>query len=318
MDYKHHYDRLIERARNRSLTGYKERHHIIPRCMSGDNSPENLVYLTAEEHFVAHQLLIKIHPKNHKLIYAATAMTRKSKNQERVNNKLYGWLKRKKTIVVSEQMKGNKIMVGRTLSTETKEKISASLLKKNMKHNQKQKDTLAKSNRDRVYTPEYRENMADAQRGKKHEPEAKRKLSEFNKGKILSPEHRAKIGLTKIGNTYCLGKNHSEESKKKMSASMTGITKSKEHIEKIAAANRGKKASLETRAKMSAIQSKLRTRLGVKHTPGTIEKIRVAVKKQQNRSIDGMLHGLAAMTPEQRSERTRKSWVTRRLNKEVA
>lgn len=94
MDYKRHYDLLIERARTRQLTGYVERHHIIPRCMGGDNNKKNLVELTPEEHYVAHQLLVKIYPDNDKLVYAAHKMTVSSKNQQR-NNKRYGWLKRK-------------------------------------------------------------------------------------------------------------------------------------------------------------------------------------------------------------------------------
>jgi hypothetical protein len=35
-----------------------QRHHIIPRCMSGDDTDENLVYLTYKEHRVCHRLLI--------------------------------------------------------------------------------------------------------------------------------------------------------------------------------------------------------------------------------------------------------------------
>lgn len=32
MDYQKHYYLLCEKARNRSLDGYKEGHHVIPRC----------------------------------------------------------------------------------------------------------------------------------------------------------------------------------------------------------------------------------------------------------------------------------------------
>lgn len=47
MNYAAHYERLIERAKNRVLEGYRERHHILPRCMGGTNAPDNLVDLTA-------------------------------------------------------------------------------------------------------------------------------------------------------------------------------------------------------------------------------------------------------------------------------
>lgn len=93
MNYRKIYDAIIERGRNRQLDGYKERHHILPRCLGGTDDSENLVELTPEEHFVCHQLLVKIYPENSKLIYAARMMT-VSNDQIQRTNKLYGWLKR--------------------------------------------------------------------------------------------------------------------------------------------------------------------------------------------------------------------------------
>jgi hypothetical protein len=71
-----------------------ELHHIIPKCMGGCDSKENLAWLTPEEHYIAHQLLIKIYPNENKLIYAARMMTCPGSKCKR-NNKMYGWLRRK-------------------------------------------------------------------------------------------------------------------------------------------------------------------------------------------------------------------------------
>jgi hypothetical protein len=90
MNYQLHYDKLIERAKNRSLSCYLEKHHIIPRCLGGSNDKENLVDLTPEEHYIAHQLLVKINPDNKKLLNAAIMMIPK-----RPSNKLYGWLRKR-------------------------------------------------------------------------------------------------------------------------------------------------------------------------------------------------------------------------------
>jgi len=101
--YFKYYSRIISRAKNRELKDYYiERHHITPRCMGGNDSPDNIVSLTPEEHFVCHQLLIKMYPDNPKLVYAANMMTVGSKNVQRVNNKKYGWLKRKFAIINSQ------------------------------------------------------------------------------------------------------------------------------------------------------------------------------------------------------------------------
>lgn len=89
MNYFAIYDRLIDRAKTRdsSTLEYIERHHIIPRCMGGSDDTDNLVALSLEEHFVAHQLLTKMFPSVDALAYAANMMGNRS-------NKHYGWLKR--------------------------------------------------------------------------------------------------------------------------------------------------------------------------------------------------------------------------------
>jgi hypothetical protein len=74
MNYQRIYNQIIERAQNRKLDGYKERHHIIPKCLGGDNDKLNLVELTAREHFLCHRLLCLIYPHNDKLLYALWLM----------------------------------------------------------------------------------------------------------------------------------------------------------------------------------------------------------------------------------------------------
>lgn len=62
MNYSRHYLLLISKAKNRTVvSSYTELHHIIPRCIGGSDDPENLVKLTAREHYIAHLLLAKIH-----------------------------------------------------------------------------------------------------------------------------------------------------------------------------------------------------------------------------------------------------------------
>lgn len=92
MNYINIYNDLIDRGRIERNLIFKELHHVVPRCLGGNNSKENLVALTPEEHFVAHQLLVKIYPQNIKLILAARMMTIGQNGKRR--NKLYGWLKK--------------------------------------------------------------------------------------------------------------------------------------------------------------------------------------------------------------------------------
>jgi hypothetical protein len=130
MDYKKIYDSLIERGKNRLNTGklYYESHHIIPRCMNGTDEQYNLVYLTPEEHYIAHQLLIKIYPDNLKLAHAANMMC-----VNRTTNKLYGWVRRRlsKSMINDNPNKNgisNKKRKGKyNLSKEARNNISAGL-----------------------------------------------------------------------------------------------------------------------------------------------------------------------------------------------
>jgi len=79
MNYLKIYNDLIDRAKNRKLEGYKEKHHIVPKCLGGSRNKDNLVELTPKEHFLAHQLLVKIYPKNKSII---CALSRKLTNLE--------------------------------------------------------------------------------------------------------------------------------------------------------------------------------------------------------------------------------------------
>lgn len=104
MDYTKHYNKLIERSRTRVLDGYVERHHVIPRCLGGSDNNSNIAILSPEEHFLAHQLLIKMYPGNRDLIYATQLMTMHHTDR-RINNKLFGWLRRQCALAMSLQMK---------------------------------------------------------------------------------------------------------------------------------------------------------------------------------------------------------------------
>jgi hypothetical protein len=95
MNYKRIYDQIVARGKERVLEGYKECHHIVPRCLGGTDDSDNLVNLTPEEHYVCHQLLVKIHPGNDKLVFAATMMAKADRYGYRSKNKMYGWLRKK-------------------------------------------------------------------------------------------------------------------------------------------------------------------------------------------------------------------------------
>jgi cellobiose-specific phosphotransferase system component IIA len=58
--YTRWYYNIVTNAKSRISIGYTEKHHIIPKSCGGNNSKNNLVALTAREHFVCHLLLIRM------------------------------------------------------------------------------------------------------------------------------------------------------------------------------------------------------------------------------------------------------------------
>jgi hypothetical protein len=74
MDYTKIYNQIIERAQTRKLEEYVEKHHIVPKCIGGLDIKENMVELTAREHFICHKLLCVIYPNEPKLLYALWLM----------------------------------------------------------------------------------------------------------------------------------------------------------------------------------------------------------------------------------------------------
>lgn len=104
MNYKQIYFDLIKKALQRkSIKGYYETHHIIPRCLGGTDDKSNLVKLTAREHFVAHYLLVKIKPGNFKLINAALMMS--CTNKLRTTSRTYEWMRKKYVAGKSDLMR---------------------------------------------------------------------------------------------------------------------------------------------------------------------------------------------------------------------
>jgi len=128
MNYEQIYNQLIDRARTRILTDYKERHHIVPKCIGGTDNIDNLVDLTAREHFIAHKLLCKIHPniKGIQLAFWAMVVYKSKKNQRtyKISNREYELIRLSVIDIIRETQRNREHLPH---STETKQKISTAL-----------------------------------------------------------------------------------------------------------------------------------------------------------------------------------------------
>lgn len=102
MLYKKLYDGIIDNRLSNPLDKHKgiylETHHILPKCMGGDNTESNLINLTAEEHMCCHYLLMKICKNSeykHSLLKAFLCMNVVGIGQKRIkiSPKMYEKLK---------------------------------------------------------------------------------------------------------------------------------------------------------------------------------------------------------------------------------
>ncbi len=133
MNYNKIYDQIIERSKNRSLEGYKEKHHIVPKCLGGGNEKSNIVELTAREHFLCHWLLHEMHPDNRKLMFAFWGMCNQmNRHQNRYipSSRIYQYVKTiysaDRSLYCKKHFCGkNNPMFGKKHSKQTKDLISS-------------------------------------------------------------------------------------------------------------------------------------------------------------------------------------------------
>ena len=112
MNYERIYNQIIDRASNRLVEGYTEKHHITPKCMGGNDAKSNIVRLTAKEHYLCHRLLCEIYPSKNGLVFAYWMMCKaESSNQQRgirVSGREYERLKNEYSRVLKERTPWNK------------------------------------------------------------------------------------------------------------------------------------------------------------------------------------------------------------------
>lgn len=187
--YSKWYDNIINTAKLQNRKKYNgvyyEKHHILPKCLFPDLSrnENNLILLTAKEHYICHRLLIKMTAghSQHLMMYAIGKFNQCNQNQQRAfTSRQYEFIR-------------NTISLARTGSKHTSES------KQRMSEHMKGRIPWNKG----ISTP--------------RSPESVIKSANALKGKKLSREHIENISKSKLNKpSGMLGKTHSDETKQKM------------------------------------------------------------------------------------------------------
>ncbi|UYD59691.1 hypothetical protein JNMOADIG_00179 [Aeromonas phage avDM5] len=195
----------------RCINFYVERHHIVPRCMNGSDDDNNMVFLTAAEHFVAHQLLVKIFPENHSIVHAAKILMGSCNS----NNKQFEWL-RKRAIKTSIEFH-----TGKKRSKETRDKISKALKgKKRSKTSDQHRLNLSKALKGRQFTEDHRQKLSS----RIINEEWRDKISKANYGKKLSDEQLEKHKALMASPEMSMKLKESAKNSPKYTCAHCGIT----------------------------------------------------------------------------------------------
>ena len=193
--YNFWYTSITENARTRVLTGYVERHHIIPVSLGGSNNKENLVDLTAREHFICHWLLTKLHTgeSRAKMIYALNGMKRNGQHTERyetkITSRVYENLKKEFSIIHSAAMKGRDPWNRgyKEDRPEVLENVKQAALKRKPQ-SKESREKQAQKTRGQKRTDEQRKNISNSLKGKSRGPMSKEQREAISKGTKGNPK----------------------------------------------------------------------------------------------------------------------------------
>lgn len=206
-----HYSRytsFIQSRQKRTISdgAYCEKHHILPRSLGGSDEPDNIIELTAREHYIAHLMLWKTYGGT---MSAAFWIMNHTKGR-RLSGRMYQTLKEENARIVSEKQKGvprwsddqKKSISERQreyyrthiVSKETRKRISDAGMGRTVSDETRQKIAMTKVGKPRP--EEVRRKISESITGHKYPPrseEHRRKIGDAHRGKIVSSETRKKL-----------------------------------------------------------------------------------------------------------------------------
>lgn len=189
--YKRWYDSLVIKAQKRVIEGYCEKHHIIPKSMGGGNRRDNIVSLTAREHFIAHVLLTKCTSGKakfsmmnalQKMMYSENA------HQHRyINSVMFESLKNQISKAKSDWMKENNPYRGKKHSDEARKTMSE-------KRKQRHKDGFVEGMQGKYHSEDTKSKLREANKKQFEDPYQKEIRRQINKEAYKDPQRLKACG----------------------------------------------------------------------------------------------------------------------------
>lgn len=218
MNYRRVYDEIITNRLENPIQGYVERHHILPRSLGGTDDSDNIVCLSAREHFICHWLLVKIYPtgtEHMKMAFALNMMLRgldrKNGGRHIPKSHFYEYNKKRLSEACSKRSSGKKwfschVLKESNLFRPGEEPLGWVLGRdysgtKGTKRSQETKDKMSKARKGqhageknpmygRTFSEEVRKAISKRRKGSKHSDETRTKMKEAAALRKQDPEDK--------------------------------------------------------------------------------------------------------------------------------
>lgn len=130
--YEEYINRILSSRENiKDIENYQEKHHIKPKCLGGNDSKDNLIFLYAQEHYCAHKILAKENPtiKGLQLAWWNMCQAKKEGRIYKISKEEYSNAREKAGKIMSDYMHENRggannPNFGKHFSEEHKRKMS--------------------------------------------------------------------------------------------------------------------------------------------------------------------------------------------------
>lgn len=171
--YLNRYNKFIAHYKKQEVVEqYREKHHIIPKCLNGTDDDDNLVYLSARSHFIAHYLLHKAYEDNRRLSHAFAMMIVNNDTQRRqCSSRLYNEARKARSKALKNIPRTEEVRVKLRVPKKNTENYKK---KKSVEHALNISNALKQYKR----TDEHQQKLSNAVRA------LKRKQSELHQQKI--------------------------------------------------------------------------------------------------------------------------------------
>jgi hypothetical protein len=175
--YTRTYCKLMEKRIQIPMCGTFEKHHMIPKCLGGNNKKINIVRLSLREHFIAHRLLAKmckLSTNRSKMNFAIHCLCIRY-NKKQCSSRIFE-IGRKSLSLANKE---------RPCLESTKEKIRITAVARG------QAGVAAASAAAKI-----------ANRGRTHTLQSCKNMSDARVGTVFTEEHRKNIGISSKGRTW--------------------------------------------------------------------------------------------------------------------